>query len=253
MVDDELNIYLLGQAYDNIQFLMLGYRYNQFSNELVSELKSNNHYIQQLYSYCQRNNYNPVWVLAVCFDRFKYLNRKRKNTPIMLPSQLNLTHIQQAVMSSQHYEEYKKDHDVLHFPYLNSLYLIALKVWFMVPYNQLVTEVKHEIKTAQSDFFTEPYLRPDLEAMRKRVMRVISAKKQVWRYILFFEGAYSFFTPIFLLGEKPSKELLDLDGPEFHHALNGLNSDGEFRSESYDNVEYLRRAVNQIQKVKGLV
>lgn len=252
MNEQELNIYLLEQAFDNIQFLMRGSVYNYFATDPQQVNTNDRRCIYNLYNYCRKNNYNPVWVMAICFDRYKFLNRKRKHLPIMVPSQLNTTHIEKAIQSSANYEAYKKNHDVLHFPYLSSLYLIALKVWFMLPYKQLVKEAKHEIKQAEHDFYYEPYIRSDLEALRQRVLSVKSAKNNIWRYILFFEGAYSFYTPIFLVGEKPSNTLINFDELEFEQALNGLIND-EFKLESYNNLQYLHRAVDQIAKVKGLV
>lgn len=253
MNEQELNIYLLEQAFDNIQFLMRGSAYNYFALEPQQINTSDRHCIYNLYIYCIQHKYNPVWVMAICFDRYKFLSRKRKHLPVMLPSQLNTTHIEKAIQSSTNYETYKKNHDVLHFPYLSSLYLIALKVWFMLPYKQLVEEAKHEIKQAEYDFYKEPYIRPDLEALRQRVLSVKSARQNIWRYILFFEGAYSFYTPIFLVGEKPSTTLINFNELEFEHALNGLNDNDDFKIESYNNLQYLQRAVNQISKVKGLV
>lgn len=245
---NDLNIYLLGQAFDNLQYAMIGTPITSYNP--TKDKRTMKHF----YALCLANGINPVWAMAVTFSYFKYNNRKRKSIPIMQVSFLNKNYVNHAIQAAQIYQSYKKNQDVNYFPYLDSIYLVALKTYFEIPYDELCNSIQREKQKAVHDFKEIPYLNPLCEKLRQRYLsQENQPEATVWKYLLMIEGAYRFSAPLFLLTEQPAKTLVNVSDNAYQLYLNGCSEDKLSYCENITNLRYLRNAINMIEKVRGLI
>lgn len=234
---------LLSQAYDNIQCLMLGYKHNLF------DTVDNINQITYFHKLCDDYKINPLWGMAICFDRFRFLNRKRKRLPVMLPGQLNRKQLLLAIKSKNDYDKKRVSQEIRTYPYLNSLFLIALNCYLECGYNNLISEIKKTHSSLINDFKTQPYLNKTKEALRKALL---VNSQNTWKNIFLLDGAVSMYAPLFLFDREIAKEYLSIPRDKFTFYYCGILSEDIAPLREYESVEYLAKGIQYCSK-EGLL
>lgn len=205
-------IYLLGQAFDSIQF---NYQHNYGSDKVIDTFdgqynKGMLHSLQLIVKYSHEYQVDPVWLLVACFERYRFLNRKRKYLPIMRIGQLNPEHIQMSYQSLIKYSDKANDGiNILYYPYLN-FFLRAVKEF--TNRKGSLDGLQEFIQKKEDSYLTQPYyFDKDLEKLRKDF---ISMKYLTWDYMLLLDGAVSYDPIIFIQCYKPALALMRHSNPK---------------------------------------
>lgn len=225
---------LLSQAYDNIQCLMLGYKHNFFDK--TGNIKQ----ISYFHKLCKEYKINPLWGMAICFDRFQFLNRKRKKLPVMLPGQLNRKQLVLAINSKIKYDKKRISQEIKTYPYLNSIFLIALNCYFECGYDKLAQEVKKQYHHLIKDFQTQPYTNSTKESLRKALL---SNNNNIWKNIFLLDGVSSMYVPLFLFSKEVANEYLAIPRNEFTFYYCGILSKNIAPLREYESIEYLAKGI----------
>lgn len=204
-------IYLLGQVFDSIQF---NYQHNYGQDKVIDTFdgqynKGMLYSLQLIIKYSHEYQVDPVWLLIACFERYRFLNRKRKYLPIMRIGQLNPEHIQMSYQSLIKYSD-KANHgvNILYYPYLN-FFLRAVKEF--ISRKGSLDGLKEFIQKKENSYYHQPYyFDADLEKLRKDL---INLSYQTWDCMLLLDGAVSYDPIIFIQCYRPFTALINHSNP----------------------------------------
>lgn len=240
----EIELKVVGQAFDCIQYLI-----QQKPVDVITNADHESRALSSFFDYCELKAINPIYALCVCFDRFVYLKRRLKYTPVMMPGYLSADMVNRSVQASQHYQQHLLDQHVQHVPYLITLDLIASKLWFdqHPDMTKLANKAQQEIRT----FTTHEFFKPNQEQLREKIIHESAFQKNPWYYMCLLNGAYSYNPLYFLCLELPTKAFQVKNEDELELILKGgFSSEANqlIYEDDSNTLKYLLQTNQAIQK-----
>lgn len=179
-----VELYLLGQAFDNYQYELKHKTYNLFAQK-----QADKSYLINVWTISRQYHLNALYVLSACFKRHLFLNRKKVYLPYLLDSQLTMDYIKKALEGNLSYDKKRfRQYANEYKTYLNldSIYLKAVKTVFEIGLTNAQQEAQQQYQNLVDDYLHEPYSSQQLELLRQAFL---SRAKDMTTAILLLNGA----------------------------------------------------------------
>lgn len=243
-------VYLLGQVFDSIQF---NYQHNYGDDKVIDTFdrkytKGAIYNLKVLIELSKQYQVNPVWLMASCFDTFKFVNQKRKSLSLMRVGNLNKEHIIKAYQTKLHYQKAMNyNNELKYYSYLNDFMRSVINYLNYDNPEKAKESARVELRSAVKSFYLDKYqFDKDKELLRLHLIK--SDKHKAWDSLLLLEGVVGFNSLLFLIASDPVRALLRHSSPnEINYYYFGFK-DAHKHTVSPHELLYIKRSFEYLEK-----